>query len=344
MSSSFIAGMTLADGQYRLARPMRPGAFGAPWVATHVESGDQVVLKFPKKPVDVKQVEREIDQLRRVAGEGSAQDSWRGHVVRYRGRFTHDGDPVLVMDYVEGQDLHDLLGPGNSLTNDQKRAIFIGICKGLRLFKAANCAHMDIKPLNIVVASGTSSHAVIVDLGCAHGLDSAMTTRAGWGTPPFNPPDHGRGRHRDRDDVYRAGLVGWCLYHGARQPPDIEERTRRGVDVGEACDDPVIRSVIREMTEPLESRRPDINAVIAAIERGVPLRPAIPPPSPPVPKPTPPYHSGESAAPTGDRRLRFIAVALAISAGVAVFAGAVGWYQMNANPPAYVAGDIPEQK
>src|SRR5450755_5055575 len=89
-----------------------------------------------------------------------------------------DGNPYLVMQYLEGSSLESMIQKGVSLTLSERLGIIIDVCNGLAYAHQRGVIHRDIKPGNIMVLQDgiNDGMAVIVDFGIARiGDDTRLT-------------------------------------------------------------------------------------------------------------------------------------------------------------------------
>lgn len=161
----------------------------------------------------------------------------------------HEGTDFLVMEYVEGKTLRDLI-PESGLPLDQLIAFGSQIAQALGAAHAAGIVHRDIKPANIMV---TSAGAVkVLDFGVAKGAmhDEIQLTGVGQivGTIAYMSPEQTRGEPLDfRSDIFSLGIV---LYQAATgKLPFVSENT-----VG------LLHQVNRGEPSPLGQHRPDLPA------------------------------------------------------------------------------------
>ncbi len=111
----------------------------------------------------------------------------------------------IVMEFIEGDNLHQLVQQGDLTTNDVLN-IGIGICNGLKGAHAKNILHRDIKPQNILVT--LEKEAKIADFGIARifgeNTEFAVTMT---GTRRYMAPEQHYGAYDYRADLYATGLV-----------------------------------------------------------------------------------------------------------------------------------------
>jgi serine/threonine protein kinase len=122
-----------------------------------------------------------------------------------------DGDPYLVMEYLEGETLDSIIRSGLPLSLVYKLGIVIELCKGLNYAHQHGVTHRDIKAGNIMVLKDGSPK--IVDFGIARIGDSGQT-RTGQviGSVSYMAPEQLRGDKVDsRADIFSLGVVLYQL-------------------------------------------------------------------------------------------------------------------------------------
>src|SRR5436305_5868260 len=128
------------------------------------------------------------------------------------------GRPCIVMEYVEGETVSDLLRRRGRLEPAETVALALQACSGLDTAHEARLVHRDIKPQNLLIASdGTLK---IADFGIARSLDGTQLTQEGTvlGTAGYLAPEQARGeRVTAAADVYGLGAVLYELLTG--RPP-----------------------------------------------------------------------------------------------------------------------------
>lgn len=131
--------------------------------------------------------------------------------------------PYIVMEYVEGHTVKDLLGDETPVPIPEAVEITTGVLSALEYAHAAGLVHRDIKPGNVMLTN--SGKVKVMDFGIARALaDSQATmtqTNAVIGTAQYLSPEQARGEVVDeRSDLYSAGcllfelLTGKAPFHG----------------------------------------------------------------------------------------------------------------------------------
>ncbi|WP_369824454.1 Stk1 family PASTA domain-containing Ser/Thr kinase [Cellulosimicrobium sp. CUA-896] len=130
--------------------------------------------------------------------------------------------PFIVMEYVEGHTVRDILRDGQAVPIDEAVEITAGVLAALEYSHHAGIVHRDIKPANVMI---TPTGAVkVMDFGIARAVaDSAATmtqTQAVIGTAQYLSPEQARGETVDaRSDLYSTGCLLYELLTG--RPPFI---------------------------------------------------------------------------------------------------------------------------
>ncbi len=121
----------------------------------------------------------------------------------------HGDELYIAMRYVDGQDLRTLVRAAGSLPADRVAGIVAQVGAALDAAHERGLVHRDVKPANVLLASG--DHAYLTDFGLAKHMEStaALSRPGGWvGTLGYVAPEQIRGERIDaRTDVYALGCV-----------------------------------------------------------------------------------------------------------------------------------------
>ncbi|WP_107098304.1 Stk1 family PASTA domain-containing Ser/Thr kinase, partial [Streptomyces pathocidini] len=163
--------------------------------------------------------------------------------------------PYIVMEYVDGSTLRELLHSGRKLLPERSLEMTIGILQALEYSHRAGIVHRDIKPANVMLTR--TGQVKVMDFGIARAMgDSGMTmtqTAAVIGTAQYLSPEQAKGEQVDaRSDLYSTG----CLLY--------ELLTVRPPFVG---DSPVAVAYqhVREEPQPPSAYDPEISPAMDAI-------------------------------------------------------------------------------
>jgi serine/threonine-protein kinase len=126
----------------------------------------------------------------------------------------YEGNPYLVMQYLEGETLDVAMAQHRELSLLEKFNIIIQVCSGLAYSHKRFVVHRDIKPANIMLEKDGGTK--IFDFGIAHVGDQSVTkTGQMVGTPPYMSPEQINGKTVDaRSDLFSVGVVLYQLLTG----------------------------------------------------------------------------------------------------------------------------------
>ncbi|MEV5437433.1 Stk1 family PASTA domain-containing Ser/Thr kinase [Streptomyces sp. NPDC052682] len=118
--------------------------------------------------------------------------------------------PYIVMEYVDGSTLRELLHSGRKLLPERAMEMTIGILQGLEYAHRNGIVHRDIKPANVMLTR--TGQVKVMDFGIARAMgDSGMTmtqTAAVIGTAQYLSPEQAKGEQVDaRSDLYSTGCL-----------------------------------------------------------------------------------------------------------------------------------------
>ena len=208
-----MAGGRIADqvgrvlgGRYRLVAPIGTGG------SAHVYVADDTTLRR-RVAVKVLQPALALDQafLKRFRAESQAAAALNHpNIMRVFDWGEDDEGPFLVMEFLEGGSLRDLLDSGRRLTVAQAVLVGLEAARALDYAHRRGLVHRDIKPANICFDD--EGRAAIADFGLARALAEAAWTEPDGvllGTARYAAPEAAQGRNVDgKADVY---ALGWVL-------------------------------------------------------------------------------------------------------------------------------------
>jgi serine/threonine protein kinase len=204
----------LIDGKYRVVRPLGGGGVAEIYEAVHEQIGQRFAVKvlrpqFAKCPEVVDRFLTEARAASAVRHPGVVK-------IVDIGQFD-DGTPYLVMEYLDGESLHDLLRRKGVLSPSEALGICIHVLDALEAAHRAGVVHRDLKPENIFLVPGPTGEpwARVIDFGVASlARNSGAGLRATapgmvLGTPYYMAPEQARGVNDvdGRADIYAVGVV-----------------------------------------------------------------------------------------------------------------------------------------
>ena len=247
----------LLDGKYRIERPLGEGGMGAVAKATHLLRRAPVALKFMSPAIMALP-----GAVERFVNEGVAVSQIDSdHVVKIFdvGKLPN-GAPYLVMEFLEGCDLSQLLErEGGYVTLPRAIHFTLQMLRALQTAHAAGIVHRDMKPSNCFVTTkdGELDFVKLVDFGISkvrsedpEGHAAQLTrTNSALGTPLYMSPEQARSpRDVDhRTDLYSVGAILYEMLAG---------RTPYAADSGEYTE--ILFKIFTTEPEPLAVLRPDL--------------------------------------------------------------------------------------
>lgn len=217
---------TLVDGRYRVRDRVARGGMATVYTALDERLDRTVALKIvhPTQAGEPQFVDRFMDEAKAIAR------LTHPNVVAAYDRGTHDGLPYLVMEYVRGRTLREILSSRRRLTPVEALAITEQMLAAIAAAHRAGLVHRDVKPENVLIAaapSGGTTNLVdsvvkVTDFGLAQAVqvsagaatadaEEANASEAGGGllaTVAYVAPELVTdGRADPRSDVYSTGIV-----------------------------------------------------------------------------------------------------------------------------------------
>ncbi|MFC7991671.1 serine/threonine-protein kinase [Streptomyces pilosus] len=220
--------MRPVGSKYLLEEPLGRGATGTVWRARQRETAgaEAAVPGQPGETVAIKVLKEELasdaDVVMRFLRERSVLlRLTHPNIVRVRDLVVEGDLLALVMDLVEGPDLHRYLRENGPLTPVAAALLTAQIADALGASHADGVVHRDLKPANVLLRqTGGEMHPMLTDFGIARLADSPGLTRTHEfvGTPAYIAPESAEGRPQTSAvDIYGAGILLYELVTG--RPP-----------------------------------------------------------------------------------------------------------------------------
>ena len=278
---------------YILEERIGAGAQGDVWKG-HKE-GSEEPLAFKKLRPELARERNVIDAFLKERDTLERVDS--PHVVRLRDMVTEGETLGLVMDYVGGGDLADVIRKQGTLAPGLVASYGAAIAAGLSAIHAAGLVHRDVKPANILMDDASAPPAPrVADFGVARICDSAVSTRStgGAGTPLYMAPEVADGLPAaPAMDVYSLGVVFYEMCCGVTPftgSPAALLKSHMVMNPGRPEGVPdVLWDLIGRMMSKDPAARPTADQVGRALTdaapslAGLPAAPRLSAPPPPVP-------------------------------------------------------------
>ena len=187
---------------YRVEECLGRGGMGVVYKVWDSALGRHVVVKQLRSAriaseVAIEQFKKELHVLGNLKHPAIVQ--------AYQGGFLPDGQPYLVMEYLEGETLHELVKRTGALDEMRARGIFRDVTSGIRAMHETGLVHLDVKPANVMILADGS--AKVLDLGLAS-YSTALDLKEVRGSLLYMSPEQARGGEIDEmADVYALGAT-----------------------------------------------------------------------------------------------------------------------------------------
>lgn len=208
---------TVVDGRYRIDRLLGEGGMGAVYATTDLRL---------EKPVAIKLISRELaanpEALARFHREAKVTSALgHPHIVQVLDfSVTPTGEPFIVMEFLDGEDLEHRIRRDGRLSAKDTLAMAKQVASALMAAHEKGIIHRDLKPANIYLlhAAGANDFVKVLDFGISKITSSSTRltrTTAIVGTPNYMSPEQAEARNDDidgRTDQWALACIVWeCL-------------------------------------------------------------------------------------------------------------------------------------
>lgn len=262
-------------GNYLICEQIGGGAMGRVWRGIDEALG---------RPVAIKMLRSELadhpDLIERFRVEAQALARLNHpHIASVFALIEEGDERYLVMEYIQGETLHDRLARGGALPFDEAFPLFHQALDGVQHAHDAGVVHRDIKTSNLMLGPG--GEAKWIDFGIARldGRDGTTRTGGLMGTPEYMAPEQVHGESGTiQSDTYSLGVLLYKLLtgktpfsgkgefdvmraHVETEPPRPSEL---GVDVGDALEAVLLRALDKDPAARFQSARAFQDALVKA--------------------------------------------------------------------------------
>jgi eukaryotic-like serine/threonine-protein kinase len=249
-------------GPWKLLRPLGEGGFGLVYFAERNDGQVRQLgaVKFLKGTVHSRDMElRFLDERQILA---NLHHPWIVRLID--AGVSREGQPYLVMDYVDDAVPIDVYCSGHELSIKDRLLLFRNVCEAVAYAHRKLVVHRDLKPSNILVTKDGTPR--LLDFGVAKILDpihrggaqAASSTYVLMGTERYFSPEQVRREPVDTStDIYTLGVILYELLVGT-DPYDLEHHQTESVEQVITTVDPELPSRAVEKTSPSSSQpRPE---------------------------------------------------------------------------------------
>ncbi len=214
-------GRVFAD-KYLIENLLGAGGVGAVFKAKHLYIDRYVALKLLQPQLSQDRLAMRTFQREAMA---IANVQHKNIVSVYDFGISCNQEPFLVMEYVDGTDLAEILTKESTLSVQRVINLAVQICSGLVEAHSKGIIHCDLKPSNILILGQDPQETVkLVDFGLAQILPHESTVQSQLtdkffvcGTPLYMPPEQCAGEQLDaRSDIYSLGCILYEALTGVR--------------------------------------------------------------------------------------------------------------------------------
>jgi serine/threonine protein kinase len=201
-------------GRYRIERLIGEGGIGQVFYGTDLQTNEPVAVKALKPHV----IEQNPNLLERFRREGEALKALNHpNIVKMLAAFEEDEQHYIVMEYVSGGSLYDILKQQRKLPIERVLYIALDLCDALTRAHRLKIIHRDIKPANVLLAPDGTPR--LTDFGAARVEKLDHLTKEGGvvGTVAYLSPEACQGKPIDgRTDIWSFGILLFEMLTGQR--------------------------------------------------------------------------------------------------------------------------------
>ena len=197
--------------RYEIVRLLGQGGMGAVYQAHDKELERQVAIKVIRadmaaNPEILRRFKQELILARQITHK---------NVIRIFDLGQADGIKFITMEYIEGENLQNVLRRKKKLEPAEAANILAQVCRALEAAHHEGVIHRDLKPQNIMLDK--TGRAFVMDFGIARSMlgDGMTQTGALIGTPDYMSPEQAKGQSLDaRSDLFSVGIIFYEMLSG----------------------------------------------------------------------------------------------------------------------------------
>ncbi|MCT7995529.1 bifunctional serine/threonine-protein kinase/formylglycine-generating enzyme family protein [Laspinema olomoucense] len=257
---NWVSGHILQNGKYVIDKELGEGGFGTTYLALKSPLDKKVVIKTPQiRRINSFRTDEEKQKYKKGFQEEADKLNQCRHpnIVQIEEVLTEGSLPCIVMEYIEGQTLYDIVKTQGFLPEREALKYIKQIANAVHLIHEKGLVHRDVKPNNIILRSN-SKNAVLIDFGIARQYISGVPLTS-YNTDGFSPleqyyPDRHEGRYTD---IYALSATLYYLLVGdpppfawMRQPVDnLVPPKQRNPNISDQTNEAILKGLEVEPTE-----------------------------------------------------------------------------------------------
>lgn len=204
-------------GKYPIESLVAKGGMGAVFKALHPTLKRHVIIKKLTMRGSATITERFKREARIL------MDFKNDHIVRVFDHFKEGSSHYIVLEYVDGMSLDQLIKRQRSLSSELALVIFLDACRALQYAHGMGVIHRDIKPGNILISRKGEVKLADFGIAASEDEDDSGLTKEGMtlGTPSYMPPEQiENSKNVDRRaDIYAMGIMLYEMVTGKKPYP-----------------------------------------------------------------------------------------------------------------------------
>lgn len=193
----------ILGNRYKLIREVGSGGMAWVYLGEDLLDSHRVAVKvlYPHYTEDMSYIQRFVREAKLALGLDSP------HIVRVLNYGADRDVHYLVMEYIEGKDLKEILDIKGRLPHQEALSIVSQVIQALHRANERGIVHRDIKPQNLMIT--TDGTVKVLDFGIARVRALPSITQSGFvGSPYYISPEQAMGENVDiRSDIYSLGVV-----------------------------------------------------------------------------------------------------------------------------------------
>ena len=242
-------GQTL--GKYRILEPLGSGGFGTVYLAEDTWIDKRVAIKVPhRQNLDFGELLKEPRLLASLN---------HPNIVAITTAEKQENIFFIVMEYVQGETLENILGRGGPLELTRALDYACQICNAVEHAHRQGVIHRDLRPANVLVSE--NGMVKVADFGTSRFLEIAAHGTTVIGSPPYMAPEQFQGKAVFASDLYSVGVTMYQMLTGVLPydtpaPADLERLMSGELVSSPRLKNPAIPKAVSDIV--LRALAPDI--------------------------------------------------------------------------------------